>query len=215
MTYRTILKRAEIEIEIKKSRFIGHASPAETVEEAEAFIEEIKGTHPQATHNCSAYIVGQQGINQRYSDDGEPQGTAGIPMLEVLRKEEVTNTVVVVTRYFGGVKLGASGLVRAYGKTAKEALEAGQIVVYKEFQEVAIEFSYSALGKVDHYLQKEQIFEAARDFTDKVSLTCLIHSEQVEKVQGDLLNITSGDCGWQEKDVQYLPVNQKNVIIRK
>lgn len=214
MTYRTILKGAEIEIVIKKSRFIGYASAVATVEEAEAFIQEIKSLHPQATHNCSAYIVGQNGLNQRYSDDGEPQGTAGIPMLEVLRKEDITNTAVVVTRYFGGVKLGASGLVRAYGNTARQALEAAHIVVYKAFQAVELTFSYAALGKIDYYLQSEEIVELDREFTDTVSLTCLVLANLVDKVKGDILNITSGDCGWEEKELQYLPVNKNNQIIQ-
>ena len=112
--YKTILKDAKAEIEIKKSIFIGHAFFVKSEEEALEILGRVKEEHRSATHNCHAYIIGEDGLTQRYSDDGEPSGTAGIPMLEVLKKEDMRNVLVIVTRYFGGTKLGAGGLVRAY-----------------------------------------------------------------------------------------------------
>jgi len=125
--YRTIHEYGVHEIIINKSRFIGYAKPVESEEDAIKFIEEIKFKHKDATHNVLAYVIGQNNNIQRYSDDGEPSGTAGIPILEVLKKENLRNVVVVVTRYYGGVKLGTGGLVRAYIKGAKIALEASKI----------------------------------------------------------------------------------------
>src|SRR5699024_4890875 len=116
------------EIIINKSRFIGYASPVESEKSAQEFIDTIKQKHKDATHNVFAYIIGQNKNIQRYSDDGEPSGTAGIPILEMMKKEDLTDTVIVVTRYFGGIKLGAGGLVRAYIKGAKCGLESANIV---------------------------------------------------------------------------------------
>ncbi len=115
-SYFTVKQRGEHEIVIQKSRFIAHFARVETEEEAQDFIQEIKKQHWSATHNCSAYLIGEQDQIQKANDDGEPSGTAGVPMLEVLKKRELKDTVVVVTRYFGGIKLGAGGLIRAYGE---------------------------------------------------------------------------------------------------
>ena len=126
--YRTVGKSGEAELVIEKSQFISYAAPAATEEEALEFIQAIKKKHRDATHNVPAYVIGENNDIQRFSDDGEPSGTAGVPMLEVLKKEDLRDTVLVVTRYFGGIKLGTGGLVRAYTKAAKLALEAAGIV---------------------------------------------------------------------------------------
>lgn len=213
MTYRTVLRSRSIEIEIKKSRFIGHAMPAQSAEDAEEFIREIKQEHNQATHNCTAYIVGESSIQQRYSDDGEPQGTAGIPMLELLRKEELTNTLLVVTRYFGGIKLGAAGLVRAYTQASKEAIEEAKIVRYFPFTRVRLTVDYADLGRLDYYCQTEGLYESSRVFEDRVILDWLLADDRLEEVQGAVLNMTRGTGDWSVGPGLYLPVDSKDQII--
>ena len=151
-TYRTIHDYGMDQVTIEKSLFIGYAKPVESEEEARAFIAEISSKHKDATHNVWAYVIGQNMNIQRYSDDGEPQGTAGIPTLEVIKKEGLCNVVVVGTRYFGGIKLGAGGLVRAYTKTAKIGLDAGQIVEKMPFIQVSVELDYTLLGKAQNEL---------------------------------------------------------------
>ena len=129
--YKTIKGYGESEIVISKSRFITYIDRAETEEEALRFIEKIKKMHSTATHNCSCYIIGEHDHIQKANDDGEPSGTAGVPMLEVLKKQGLKDTVVVVTRYFGGIKLGGGGLIRAYGKATTEGITAAQVVERK------------------------------------------------------------------------------------
>ena len=126
--YKTLAKAGSDEIIIEKSRFIGYCAPVSSEEEALEFIEKIKKKHYDATHNVFAYVVGLDNNIQRYNDDGEPSGTAGVPILEVIKKEDLRNVVIVVTRYFGGIKLGTGGLIRAYTKGAKIALDAGIII---------------------------------------------------------------------------------------
>ena len=150
--YKTIHQYGEGEMIINKSRFIGYSKPIESEEEAIEFIEEIKTKHKDATHNVFAYVVGEDSIIQRYSDDGEPNGTAGIPIIEILKKEELRNTVVVVTRYFGGIKLGVGGLVRAYIKGAKLGLDESQIVEKILHNKLKFKIDYTLYGKVENEL---------------------------------------------------------------
>ena len=138
---------AEAELVEKRSRFIGQVRPVETEEEARAFVEQVKKKHYDARHNCWCYRLRDGGV-ERYSDDGEPQGTAGQPMLNVFQREEVTNVVCVVTRYFGGVLLGAGGLVRAYTQSAKDALDAAGISVVRRWSRVELRFPYHLLERI-------------------------------------------------------------------
>ncbi len=190
--YKTLLDYSEKEIEIKKSRFIGYAKQCETEEDALAFIEEINKLHRQATHNCYAYANGVRRNTQRYSDDGEPQGTAGIPILEVIKKEDLTNVAIVVTRYFGGVKLGASGLIRAYTAAAVEAIEAGTIIWKKNFYKMSLEIDYTLLGKIDNLIANEGFFELDRDYTDKVKIYFYIHLEKKDYFIETMTENTNG-----------------------
>jgi uncharacterized YigZ family protein len=148
--YRTIARPGSVELEIRKSRFICQLARAGSDEDARAFIAEIKKRHWDANHNCSAYIVGDRGDIQRTSDDGEPSGTAGVPMLNVLLKRELTDTVAVVTRYFGGVKLGAGGLIRAYGQAVSDAINDVGIVVRKELSQVAVTAGFEDAGRLEN-----------------------------------------------------------------
>ncbi|MGG3841862.1 YigZ family protein, partial [Anoxybacillus kestanbolensis] len=151
--YYTVKGYGEAEIIIEKSRFICYVERATTEEEAVRFIHQIKKKHWDATHNCSAYIIGEHDHIQKANDDGEPSGTAGVPMLEVLKKKKLKDTVVVVTRYFGGIKLGAGGLVRAYGKAVTEGLKASGIVERKLMRIMHTTIDYTWLGKVENELR--------------------------------------------------------------
>ncbi len=178
MTYTTLCKKARIEYEIKKSLFIGYAAPVKSEEEAQLFIKEIKLRHSDATHNVFGYYI-SGGIMARYSDDGEPQGTAGMPVLDVIRKSGANDTCVVVTRYYGGTQLGAGGLVRAYAHTATLAIEEAEIVTYNQYSELEFSAPYS---DYDRYLNEFSKFNVIVDdtkFEEKVSVRiAVIHSEK-------------------------------------
>lgn len=190
--YRTVRKDGNQEVVIKKSRFIGYARPVETEEEAVAFIDEIKRLHRQATHNCSAYIVGERDQFQKASDDGEPSGTAGKPILEVIKNKGLKNVAVVVTRYFGGIMLGAGGLVRAYTDGAVAGIEAAEEIVYVLHREVFIEVDYTWYGKLENELHGRGTRLGNIDFTDKVTVCCLPEADQAEQFIAWATDITQG-----------------------
>ncbi|HBF8597758.1 TPA: YigZ family protein [Clostridioides difficile] len=190
--YRTLHEFGTDEITIEKSVFIGYAKPIKSEEEALEFINEIKKKHKDATHNVWAYTVGKNMNIQRYSDDGEPQGTAGIPTLEVIKKEDLRDVVVVVTRYFGGTKLGAGGLVRAYTKGAKLGLEAGKIIYKVMYQEVKVKIDYTQLGKVQNELMNLGYFIKDTVYEDNVEIVVYSRLEDVEKLSEKMIDTTSG-----------------------
>ena len=169
--YRTIKADGQFEIEIKKSRFLCTLKRVTTEEEAKIFIQEIKKEHWKATHNCSAFLIGEKNEVQRSSDDGEPSGTAGIPMLEVLKKNELTNVAAVVTRYFGGIKLGAGGLIRAYAGAVSATLEHIGIVEGKLQREVLVRVSYPLLNKLQYFLEQNHYTTTDSQFLEEVTLT--------------------------------------------
>lgn len=190
--YRTVRKEASQEVVIKRSRFIGYAKPVSSEEEAVAFIEEIKRLHRQATHNCSAYMVGERDQFQKASDDGEPSGTAGKPILEVIKNKGLKNVAVVVTRYFGGIMLGAGGLVRAYTDGAVAGIEAAEEIEYVLHQEVRITLDYTWYGKLENELRNKGTRLGTVDFTDQVSVVCLPEAEQAEKFVEWAIDFTQG-----------------------
>ncbi|HBF8423082.1 TPA: YigZ family protein [Clostridioides difficile] len=190
--YRTLHEFGTDEITIEKSVFIGYAKPIKSEEEALEFINEIKKKNKDATHNVWAYTVGKNMNIQRYSDDGEPQGTAGIPTLEVIKKEDLRDVAVVVTRYFGGTKLGAGGLVRAYTKGAKLGLEAGKIIYKVMYQEVKVKIDYTQLGKVQNELMNLGYFIKDTVYEDNVEIVVYSRLEDVEKLSEKMIDITSG-----------------------
>ncbi|HAL01496.1 YigZ family protein, partial [Exiguobacterium sp.] len=151
--YYTVKENGFHEIIIQKSRFITYLARATTEEQAQAFISELKKKHHDANHNCSAYVIGERNEIQKANDDGEPSGTAGVPMLEVLKKRDLRDTVVVVTRYFGGIKLGGGGLIRAYGSSVSEALNAVGVVERIEHTVVSVNVDYTWLGKLENELR--------------------------------------------------------------
>lgn len=185
--------RAETrEVVINKSRFIGYIKRTETEEEAKAFIAEIKARHKDATHNCSAYIIGQSALIQKADDDGEPSGTAGAPILEVLKRESLYNVTVVVTRYFGGIKLGAGGLIRAYSGTAGEVVQSAGKVYEVEMVPVTATMDYTYTNKFEHAVAGSPHIIKDTVYTDKVSYTVHTRTEDAESLYGMLDEITQG-----------------------
>lgn len=205
MTYKSILKRGVDEFEVKKSFFIGYSAPVKNEEEAISFINEIKKKHHDATHNCSAYITGEDKLIQRFDDDGEPSGTAGIPMLEVLKREDLTNLVVVATRYFGGVLLGGGGLIRAYSKTSKIAVDSGIIVEMAPYYEVSVFYDYVFHGKITNFIENNSYKILEPIYSDKVELVCLISSREFESFKNSLVEITSDEVEFYTKDEVLKP----------
>ena len=190
--YRTLLTPASDEFIVNKSRFIGYASPVKDEAGALAFLEEIRRKHRDATHNCYAYTLGANMGVMRYSDDGEPGGTAGLPMMEVIKKRAVCDCCVVVTRYFGGVLLGAGGLVRAYSRGCSIALEAAKIVVMEESEQLLCEVAYPLWDRVQHALKSLPVQLLSQEFTSAVTFTLLTRLTDSESVQRELTRLTDG-----------------------
>ena len=180
MGYRTVKQEASDEFIEKKSTFIGHIKRVKDEEEAKRFINKIKSEHREAKHNVYAYVIGENLGVQRYSDDGEPQGTGGIPVLEVIKKAEITDVCVVVTRYFGGILLGAGGLTRAYTKGASIAIKASGIVEKVMAARVIIEIDYELLGKLQYLIEQKGWFLEGIDYGERVILK-LVGEEKANK----------------------------------
>jgi uncharacterized YigZ family protein len=191
-SYLTVKGYGEHEIVIDKSRFIAHINRAETEEAAIEFIQTVKKKHWNATHNCSAYLIGEHDLIQKANDDGEPSGTAGVPILEVLKKRKLKDTVVVITRYFGGIKLGAGGLIRAYGKSASEGLNATGIVERKLMQVVHVKVDYTWLGKLENEL-RASIYEIKEiHYLDAVEFEVFVEEAQVSTFTEWMVEMTNG-----------------------
>lgn len=209
MECRTIKDDGQVQEEIKKSRFICHAKRVYSEEEARAFITAIKKEHYKATHNCSAFIIGERSEIKRTSDDGEPSGTAGVPMLGVLENHNLTNVCVVVTRYFGGIKLGAGGLIRAYAGSVALAVKEIGIVEIKEQAGIQIQMSYAQYQEYGNYLKEHNLMELETNFTDQVETIIFVDKEDKETIKASLIEFFNGkvtliDQGLREVEV---PVN--------
>lgn len=196
--YRTLKGPAQDEFTEKRSRFIDYASPVTNEEEALAFLEQIRARHRDATHNVYAYVL-RDGLLQRFSDDGEPQGTAGIPVLEVILKSGITDCAVVVTRYFGGTLLGAGGLVRAYSHAARLAIEKAGISEMRLCRILEITVDYTLYGKLQYWLAERQLPILETNFAESVCLSVLMPSEELESVKAGLLELTAAAVVLTEK----------------
>lgn len=192
MSYYTVKKRAEHEIDIQKSRFIAHIARVETEDEAKGFIEKISKSHWKANHNCYAYVIGPNQQIQKASDDGEPTGTAGVPILEVLKKKNLRDTAVVVTRYFGGIKLGAGGLIRAYSKAASEGLKASGLVKRSLMNVLRCTIDYTQLGTIENEIRQSDFLLKEILYEEKVSLIMYVLPEYESNLIEFLTNLTSG-----------------------
>lgn len=189
MSYTTVAGHGQTEIIIRKSRFIANVAPAATEEAAWAFVNQIRAEHPEATHNCFAFKAGSI---QRMSDDGEPSGTAGRPIFDVLDKQGLSDTVVVVTRYFGGILLGAGGLVRAYSQAAVAGVEAAGVAQAVTAVDLRLRLDYGLLGKVQYLLQQQGALTLQTDFGHEVSIDCRIKLEQRAGFASDLAEASAG-----------------------
>lgn len=201
----TIKQEYVIENVINKSRFIAHIKPVESEDEAKAFIDEVKKEHRDATHNCSAYTIGDSMLIQKANDDGEPSGTAGVPMLEILKKLETHNTAAVVTRYFGGIKLGTGGLIRAYSGAVRDAIKEGGRVELRNAIPTTVTISYEQTGKFEYELQSTNFILRDTMYTDKVSYCIDVLEDDYEDFINFLNRITAGTFELDEEQVTRLP----------
>ena len=208
--YNSILKSGKSEIEIKKSIFMGRAVFVKSEEETLEILKNVKEEENSATHNCHAYIIGEDGLTQRYFDDGEPSGTAGVPMLEVLKKEDMRNVLVIVTRYFGGTKLGAGGLVRAYTDAVVKAIDDAKRVVRKNFTRTKIIYDYSFHGAIINLLANENFKIIEENYTDKVKIT--IDIGEVKSILNKIKDLTSANFESENLEEIELPTIDGKII---
>ena len=210
--YKTIFQEGVDEIEIKKSRFIGYVKPVFSEDEAQEFIEKVRKQHPTARHHCSAFVLGEKGLVQRYDDDKEPSGTAGVPMLDVLKKEELTNLCAVVVRYFGGTLLGTGGLVRAYTKATQLALEKALIVEMAPYRKVSIAFDYGILGSIEYFIHQHDIPMEDVSYLSSISCTLYLSLENAKGFLPFYQEITSGQGNFLQDEEILLPERNGKLI---
>ena len=202
--YYTVKTTGEHEIIIEKSRFIAQITRAETEAQAQEFIQTIKKKHWNASHNCSAYLIGENDQIQKANDDGEPSGTAGVPILEVLKKRNLKDTVVVVTRYFGGIKLGAGGLIRAYGKATSEGLNEVGIVERKLVQIMHVKVDYTWLGKLEKELRASVYTIKEIHYLDTVEIEAYVDNDKIQAFSEWMVELTNGQCKIEGGEQVYL-----------
>lgn len=202
--YKTTAENGTASYEIQKSRFIAYTSHVETEAEARDFVTAIKKKHFDARHNCSAWVLGADSSQQKSNDDGEPGGTAGNPILEAIKQHGLTNVVVVVTRYFGGIKLGAGGLIRAYSHTASLGLEATPCLEVKPFCLMEAEMDYSLLGTVENWIRNEQLRTGETAYLDKVTVRLLVEPADCEAISTELTNLTAAQCKITIHEPEYM-----------
>ncbi|WP_027726381.1 YigZ family protein [Tuberibacillus calidus] len=205
--YYTVKKPTMVEITIQKSRFIGHVRRISSEEEARSAIEAISKEHWKANHNCYAYVVGEDSGIQKASDNGEPAGTAGVPILEVIKKKNLRDTLIVVTRYFGGIKLGAGGLIRAYSKTASAAISASGIVERLAMKVFAIKIDYSLYGTIENALRETPYLTQNATFTDIVTIEIAVRTDEADIFTGWMTNLCNGACSITELGETFLEVD--------
>lgn len=202
--YKTTAENGTASYEIQKSRFIAYTSHVETEAEARDFVTAIKKKHFDARHNCSAWVLGADSSQQKSNDDGEPGGTAGNPILEAIKQHGLTNVVVVVTRYFGGIKLGAGGLIRAYSHTASLGLEATPCLEVKPFCLMEAEMDYSLLGTVENWIRNEELRTGETAYMDKVTVRLLVEPADCEAISTELTNLTAAQCKITIHEPEYM-----------
>ena len=210
--YRTIHKNSESKIEIKKSKFIGRAFNCENEEKALEYIENTSKEFYDASHTAYAYIIGKNAEIQKFNDDGEPSGTAGLPILNYLKTEELRNILITVTRYYGGTKLGKGGLIRAYSGSARETINNNIIVTKKIVVETHIIISYNQYGGVENLLQNENLIIKNKEFKEDVTLTILVQEEDLDNLKEKLINYTSDNIIFTEVNKEYNSIYKNKII---
>ena len=211
MNYFSVLDYSEAEQVVEKSRFITYTKPVYDENEAAEFIARIKKLNYDASHNVSAYVIGESSDIKRYSDDGEPSGTAGMPMLDVMLKKGITNTCVVITRYFGGIKLGTGGLVRAYTESTKMGLEASKIVEYREMRCYSITCTYDLAPKIQYRLKGSDVIIKDTEYLEKVRFLVYVKEDEM-KILDELIDITSSLIYIEEKDNVFVRFCEDRII---
>ena len=206
--YKTVEEESVAEFTEKKSRFIGYACPVKTEDEALAFVNKIKKKHADARHNVYAYVVRENNV-QRFSDDGEPQGTAGIPVLDTIRKQELTDIALVVTRYFGGILLGGGGLVRAYGHAASIAIDAAKPIYMSYSAIYRVKVSYTLWGKVEYEMRKMELSPYVMVYDSDVYFSVSVLLENVEKFEKNLTEATGGQAEFSKFDEKFVATEIK------
>lgn len=202
--YKTPKSASETEFIINRSRFIGQCFPVTSEEEALSRLEEIRKQHYDATHNCYAYSL--LGGVRRFSDDGEPGGTAGMPIMDTLIRTETENALIVVTRYFGGILLGSGGLVRAYSRSASDALNASETVIMTPCSEIVFTVDYTRYGALEGFVRANSAVKSV-EFTDTIRFTCLVENEKADSFISDIIERTDGRAVPSVEGEEYLPVN--------
>lgn len=203
-SYYTVNPYGTSEIVINKSRFITHVKRVISEDDAQAFIHSVKKEHWNATHNCSAYMIGERDEVQKANDDGEPSGTAGVPMLEVLKKRHLKDTCVVVTRYFGGIKLGAGGLIRAYSSAVTEGLKETGVIERQRVSIMEVRVDYSLLGKMENEIRHSPYPLKDIQYSEQVSFEVYIPVKETDTFKKWIINLTHGQCEPEELDESYL-----------
>lgn len=211
-SYKILYQAGEGEIVEKKSRFIATIRPVDSEEEALSFIAEMRKKYWDATHNCTAFVIGENHEQMRCNDDGEPSQTAGRPMLDVLLGEDVHNCCAVVTRYFGGTLLGTGGLVRAYSAAVKEGLRNCQILEKQLARKLTVETDYTGLGKIQYILGEEKISTLDSQYADKVSLTLLVPVDQLDPLMEKLTEGTNGRCVMEPGEQVWYGLQGKEIV---
>ena len=211
-SYKILYQAGEGEIVEKKSRFIATIRPVDSEEEALSFIAETRKKYGDATHNCTAFVIGENHEQMRCNDDGEPSQTAGRPMLDVLLGEDVHNCCAVVTRYFGGTLLGTGGLVRAYSAAVKEGLRNCQILEKQLARKLTVETDYTGLGKIQYILGEEKISTLDSQYADKVSLTLLVPVDQLDPLMEKLTEGTNGRCVMEPGEQVWYGLQGKEIV---
>ncbi|HLR74566.1 MAG TPA: YigZ family protein [Virgibacillus sp.] len=209
-SYLTVKAKGSDELIIQKSRFIGYVRRVETEEDAQAFIQEIKKKHYDATHNCSAYIIGENDQIQKANDDGEPGGTAGVPILEVLKRQKLKDTAVVITRYFGGIKLGAGGLIRAYGNATTRAIQATGVVKRQLMQGFTVTVDYTLIGKLENELRQSDYVLNSTDYQEKVSFFVYVKKGEEDAFKKWIVDLTNDQATIEEKDHAYIEIDMSS-----
>ncbi|WP_250277968.1 YigZ family protein [[Clostridium] colinum] len=211
--FKTINERGNAEIIEKKSRFIANVLPISTEEEAINFISSIKKQYYDARHNCFAYIIGGDIPIMRFSDDGEPSGTAGKPILDVLLGEKIENAVVVITRYFGGTLLGTGGLVRAYGKATKEGILAAKIVEMDSYSQIFISVDYSLIGKIQYEIANKGHILIDTEYTDNVKFSVYVKSDVADDFIKNIINLTNNNVNIEKVGEKFLKLIEGQVVL--
>lgn len=208
----TIKENGTHELTIKKSRFIANLARTDTVEEANNFIQKISKQYRDANHNTFAYTIGLHDDQVKASDNGEPSGTAGIPELKALQLMNLKNVTVVVTRYFGGIKLGAGGLIRAYSNSVSQGVEHVGVVKRVLQQELIFTIPYHRLDEVNHYLQQNDVYIAETQYGEQVTIHIFLDDDNQDKTKNDLTNLLAGKITFIKGEKRYneIPIKQNN-----